>query len=729
VIGLKSKIALLLSILLLVTLLIPAQSFAAEDDQGLEAAIKAVKSKIDIPEGYKLSSSFSMENGVKVWSLNWNSEDELEGSVYVRVNEKGTILSYNVYKPFDYDVRKLPKVSSQQAKVNADNFINKVNPELLESLMYIDNLQTSLMDYAYYFEYVRLVNDVPYYNNNVNIGVNRDTGEVIRYYYNWTDDLDFPSLEGKIELDKAQKAYKENMGLELVYMNSVETDGLKIFAAYVPKYDNYSYAIDAFTGERFKLNERYEVYFNDQAMTAENEMLKMAAGDTGGGVTLTPEEQKEVERIMKLKPLDEIEKIVRGISALNLASDMKLAYYNLSQNWIEKDKYEYYLRFSNEETAKDNKINFATVTVDAVTGKIKSFYSYTRFEEDKKPVDDEESARAAVERFLKEFVPDEFSQTEFDEEVWSNYLRYAGTEPLREYNFYYARKVNGITCRGNGISVGYDAVNQKICSFNIEWFNKEFPSIEGVAKLDDVYEVVFGQVGLELQYKPTYPENRDTERIIIPDYNSIKPEIKLVYVLKSNKPLIFDGFTGAILDYSGKPYKEAKPVEYTDIDDSFAKNQIMALAEYGIYLEGTEFRPNEKITQLDFLYLLSKTIGYYYGPIITKDSSSSDIDSLYNHLIREGIITKDEKNPESTVKREDAVKYIIKAMKYGEVAEIKDIFNCTFKDKDKISTDLIGYVTIAHGFKIVGGSNGYFNPQNELTRAEAAVMVYNYLAR
>ncbi|HHW47295.1 MAG TPA: hypothetical protein GXX14_01595, partial [Clostridiaceae bacterium] len=466
----KSKIALLLSILLLVTFLIPAHGFAAGDDQGLEAAIKAVKSKIDIPEGYKLNSSFSMENGVKVWNLNWDSEDELEGSIYVRVNEKGTILSYNVYKPHDYKVGKFPKVSKQQAKANAESFLNKVNPGLLESLMYIDNPAT-LTDYLYYFEYARLVNNVPYYNNNVSVGVNRDTGEVIRYYYNWTDDLNFPGLEGKIGLEEAQKAYKEKLGLELVYMSSIETDGLKIFAAYVPKYDNYAYAIDAFTGERIKLEEIYEVYKDEAQITYEKEMLQMAAGDMGGGVVLTPEEQEEIERIMKLKQLDEVEKTVRGISAFNLGSDMKLIYYNLSRDWMEKDKYEYYLRFSNEDTAKDDKISFATATVDAVTGKINSFYSYKRFEEGKKPVVDADAARAAVEKFLKEIVPDEFSQTEFDEETWSNYLRYAGKEP-REYSFYYARKVNGITCIGNGISVGYDAVNQRIYSFNIEWYNK-----------------------------------------------------------------------------------------------------------------------------------------------------------------------------------------------------------------------------------------------------------------
>jgi len=726
---LRRKIAILLSILMLVTLLVPVQGFAAEEDQGLEKAIKAVKSKIDIPDSYKFTSSYSMENGIKVWRLNWDSGDELEGSISVRVNEKGTILSYNQYKPYNYQTGKFPKVSRQQAKENAESFINRVNPGLLESLMYIENYNPSILEYAYYLEYVRLVNGIPYYDNNVNVRVDSDTGEVIRYYYNWSDDLDFPDPKGKIELTDAQKAYMENMGLKLVYMSALDNEKLNIFAAYVPKYDNYSYAIDAFTGERFKLNERYDTYyaFADE-VSAEKQALRKAAGDMGsGGITITPEEQKEIEKIMKLKSLEEVEKIARGIDILGLTTDMKLTYYSLSQNWTEKDRYSYYLNFSNEASAKDRNVNYTNVTIDAVTGKVTSFYSYSTSREDKKPVDDAKAARAAVEKFLKEFAPDEFSQTEFDEEGWKIYLRNIGTEPISDYNFYFTRKVNGIPCQNNGISVSYDAVNQKVYAYSLEWLDEEFPPIEGTAKPEDVYKVVFGQVGLELQYKPTYPAVRDEEKVAGND--DTKPVVKLVYVLKNDKPLIFDGFTGAVLDYSGKLYKEVKPVEYTDIDNSYAKNQIMALAEYGIYLDGAEFRPNDIITQLDFFVLLSKTMGYYSSSPITNDSAKEEIDDLYNYLIREGVITKEEKKPDSTVRREDAVKYIINAMKYGEVAKLKGIFNCTFSDKDNITPELVGYVTIAQGFKIVSGDNGKFNPQAELSRADAAIMIYNYLQR
>jgi hypothetical protein len=50
-----------------------------------------------------------------------------------------------------------------------------------------------------------------------------------------------------------------------------------------------------------------------------------------------------------------------------------------------------------------------------------------------------------------------------------------------------------------------------------------------------------------------------------------------------------------------------------------------------------------------------------------------------------------------------------------------------FNDQGSIDPELIGYVAIAKGMNIIGGSGGNFYPKNSLTRAEAAVMLYNRL--
>ena len=68
-----------------------------------------------------------------------------------------------------------------------------------------------------------------------------------------------------------------------------------------------------------------------------------------------------------------------------------------------------------------------------------------------------------------------------------------------------------------------------------------------------------------------------------------------VYALKNTKPLFLDAMNGEILDYDGNVYKESTPVQYTDISGHYAEKQIMLLAEYGISLGSTKFKPNDYI--------------------------------------------------------------------------------------------------------------------------------------
>jgi len=101
---------------------------------------------------------------------------------------------------------------------------------------------------------------------------------------------------------------------------------------------------------------------------------------------------------------------------------------------------------------------------------------------------------------------------------------------------------------------------------------------------------------------------------------------------------------------------------------------------------------------------------------------------MYKQLIRRGIVKEGEKDPDAIITRENAVKFIIRVLNYEKVANIRGIFIVPFEDAEDIAPELEGYVAIAAGLKIVSGSGGKFNPKKELTRAEAAVMIYNCLA-
>ncbi|MCX8129630.1 MAG: S-layer homology domain-containing protein [Clostridia bacterium] len=713
----KRKIAFFLTVVMLCTAMLPVQVFAAKD-KVLEGIVAKVKKTFSIPGNYTFSPEAYSENGKKVWNLRWSSKDGDEASIYVRVDEKGTILSYDNWKPYDYSTKKkLPKFSRQEAKAKAEGFIKKINADAFSQVRVSEINNQPMMESNYYFNFDRMVNGIPFYNNNIGVSVNSETGEVQSYYYNWNDGLVFPDKAKAINLDAAKKAYIEKLGLRLVYRYNYENEKLSLFAVYTPKYGS-SYAIDALSGDKVQFDPYYGDGYGGGGIVStivKDEMVQ--------GANLTPEEIAAIDELSDLISQEAAEKIAREFDKLKLTSEFKLSGANLSRNWPLRDEYTWSLNFHKEATKPDGSgYVYINAGINAKTGEITSFSRSVNNGENAKAKFTEEQAKQAVEEFLKSFKADKLKDVEFDDSNSFYYPLRSGSEEQTYFNFNYTRKVNGAYFPDNKLTIGFDAVSGEVTSFNMNWFDTEFPTIDKKLDISKVYEKLFSVIGLELQYKAKYPYDFYYKGVM-PE--SSKLDVKLVYALKPGKPEYFDVNTGVLLDYNGKPYKENKPVVYTDIKGHSAEKQITVLSEYGVSLEGPKFRPNENITQLDFLNLLSKTMNYYYGPVVSSSSSKDDIDNLYKFLIREGVVKEAEKKASAAVTREEAVKFIIRAMKYDKVADIKGIYKCSFKDANKINPDLLGYVSIAQGLKIVTGST--FNPKSKLTRAQTAVMIYNYL--
>lgn len=735
----KKKIALLLSVIMLIGLMVPMQSYAAQD-KGLENALKIVRSLFEIPEGFKFDYQMGSYDGQTVWHLNWRDDLGIDGNVFVSIVEDGEILSYERFDPnmYDsYDLKKFPKVSRKEAQKTAEEFIKKVNPEAAaQVILREDAVVKRIGDAQHYFNFIRNVNGAPFPANNISVGINCETGEVQNYYYNWTKDVEFSDSEGAISISEAESAYKKELGLELMYKYTIENDKVRAFAVYSPKYYNHSFALDAITGKRVQVDAYYGIIYDDGYVVQE----KAAAPVGGNGreeVFLTPEELEAVEKISKLMTEEQAEKIARGIKEFDIASDYVLSHSYLSRGWPARDDFNWSLSFSNEPSkgsasmGEDYFYKYINVTVDAISGKIKGFYTSEPYTE-KKPVYSREAARSKVEEFIKKIALEEYNQSEYAEQYNDAYYRMP-QEEQRYYNFRFTRKVNGIAFPSNSISVGFDAVNGKVTSYNLEWFNTEFPSLENVIDLEEAYKTLFDKVGLELQYSQVFnPEGSGSEAALKMSSigSAVTPQkANLVYVLKQDKPHDIDAVSNKVIGYDGKEYRDSTTPEYTDIDSTFAKNEILALAEYGISFEGNQFKPTENITQKDFLVLLSKVNGYYYGPQIDSQSSEREVNEFYNWFFREGIVKPGEKAPDSYLTREESVKYLIRSLKYDNVADIQGIFKSIFVDEDKMDPELVGYIAIAKGLNIINGNNGYFYPKNNLTRAEAAVVIYNHLSR
>lgn len=688
-------------------------------DKELENAIKIAKTKFAIPDDYSFQSNIGTSGEKKVYQLSWNSKDKMNTvSIYVTIDEDGMVINYSKYAQDDYkQTGKLPKLSRQDALAKAGHYIESIEPGLMKQLRYEEANRNSIMDSGYYMNYYRVVNGIPFYNDRVTVYINRDTGALQSYSRQWTDITSFPSAAGAMSLKDAQKAYAENLGLRLIYKYAQVDDVLNTYLAYAPIYDNGSFGIDAFTGEKRRTSSDYGIMYNDSMATAK----QRAAVETAAGVQLSPEELKAVEEASKLISQEEAEKLARASEFLGLTDSFKLQSYYLNSGWPDKTQYSWSLYFVKQDAEKNINTEYVSVMIDAKTGLITGFNGGTPVNQNTKPISDLKTAKAEADAFLNKYYPQYTKQTEYDKLASESYL--SDSAQSSYYSFAYYRMVNGIPFPDNGITISYDNMSGKITGFNLNWFNTGFPNNK-VISLDGATDSLFDKVGLEQQYKLDYTDSGSNAKVL-PPISSGNAKAVLVYVLKNEKPPVVSATNGVLLNPDGSEFKEAVKVNYTDIKGNAAEKQIMVLADNGIYLEGSQFKPNAAITQLDFLTLLSKTLNYY-APVLPLKGTNRDSDDLYAFLQREGVIKAGEKAPAANVTREEAVKYLVRAMKYDKVADIKGIFNIGYKDKASINPSLTGYVAIAAGLGIVGRT-GSFDPKAKLTRGESATMIYNYL--
>ncbi len=718
----KRVLALSLVIVFVTTFLFPAYSFA-QYDRELEKAIEMAKTVFEITDDYDNFSYNMHKQGERtIFDLMWNDESNQRGSINVSIDTLGRIIGYYSYTPSPGNDRpKLPAISKEEARKKAEDFIKKTNSAPFENLQYQDDGQRqNVNDSSYYFRYIRVEKGIPYSGNSVNISVNNVTGKVENYNCNWNYELEFLDSKDTITLDEAQKIYVRDLGLKLQYKIKYEPDEYKPYLVYTNVYNNY--AIDAGTGEVVVTEPYYGIYYEGGAgemKTADSGLHSYGGGNQG--VSLTPKEREAIENAAGIMNEDKAEETVR--KALNIGNDYKVNNINLYKSWINRQDYLWSMYFVKEQVGKDVMIyDSYSVNIDAKTGELVNFYKSNYRENDDKPKYDEKQSLKIATDYIKTMQPERYHETEYT--TWNQQNRLmAEDEKPRQYYFTFERKTNGAYFPDNGFSVAVDAVTGSVISYSYNWYKGELPKTEGIISLADANAFLLEKVGVQLQYTP-YREQDTAAKILPPPYDGLVENVKLVYALKPGIPANIDPHNGAIMDFNGEVYNLNNVSQYTDITGHYAENKIKELAIFGISLPGEKFEPDNKITQRDFLYLLQKTVNSYYPYKPDKENDKE----LYRTLINSGIVREGEQAPDSFMTRQDAVKFIIRALNYANVAEIdKGIFTVPFKDAAKIDRKLVGYVAVAYGLNIVQGNDGYFNPTAQLTRGQAAVVIHNFL--
>ncbi|AFC27422.1 hypothetical protein PM3016_452 [Paenibacillus mucilaginosus 3016] len=202
---------------------------------------------------------------------------------------------------------------------------------------------------------------------------------------------------------------------------------------------------------------------------------------------------------------------------------------------------------------------------------------------------------------------------------------------------------------------------------------------------------------------------------------------------------------GAALPLSGAVYGSggqgaASPL--TDLDGSYAKKEILALAEAGVvsgYEDGT-FAPTQGMTRAEMAKIIAKAMGLAEDPSYAEKFTDIAADSWYKGyvgaLLKAGITQGTSEtafSPDSSVTREELVVFFVRAFGLEKAAEAYD-GPSVFTDQASISPWALPHVHLAYGMGFIGGvasSDGTlrFDPRVQAERQALARLAYEYIGK
>lgn len=177
---------------------------------------------------------------------------------------------------------------------------------------------------------------------------------------------------------------------------------------------------------------------------------------------------------------------------------------------------------------------------------------------------------------------------------------------------------------------------------------------------------------------------------------------------------------------------DGKLIPFNDVlSTHWAYENICKLAGLGAVTpdQNYDFRPDEKITRVDFTVMMVKALGLegntntsVFNDMAGFEAAIPYINRAYEEGLANGV-GNGKFNPSATITRQDATKLLAEAVSkfYDKTYDLKET---SFTDASSISSYAKKPVEVAGSLGLVKGySDGTFKPKNQITRAETASIV------
>lgn len=673
-----------------------ALSFAAASAvpvfaMNMTEVVEMVKFKVNVPAEYtEFDVSHHTDNEEnKTYSMTWKNEKD--NTISVISDEEGHILDYDKYIKQDYDAFVTDNREDITEKIveQAKQLLPECFTETDTYLKYSEHLNKNGSGSVVL---VRYKDDVRVWDNKIDISFVCD-GENYKIT-NLMSNHDYKATFGENTTgDKLEEKYLALSDMQLQYNTAYvkQSDGTRERIPVLRYVIEDAPFMNPETGEAVEYVPNETSYIGGSGRNYADSLKEASAEDA----VLTEKEITEIETMKGLKTAEEIKAKLDKLPELDITDDMQIT----SKSTYKNDN-EYFINLTISNKEKGEKSKYMYVTVDAETGKlihISDSALYHKTETVNTEMTDEElenissTGKEFMEKHAREFTDFELSNR--------TGLKSENEAIISEA---YIKLVNGIPFTDCTAYVEYNTETNQVYNMSVERvdhkYDGRFTDPSKAISKEEAYKTLLGVYPLT----PVFVYNGEK-------YQKAYTIVEMCTYVDAIANAVVDSWSNNPVKISDGYYK------YTDISGHWAENIIKLLGQYGYGFEGGEFKPDMPITAGEFVKLMS--------------GRAHEVMPLNAEYAKRLGQKENEINENEPVNRAKAVRFIVTEAGYSEVADLKDIFTVKFKDAADIANEDLGYCAIAAGMGIIKGDGENFFPQRNVTRAEAAVMMYNYLSR
>ncbi len=736
------------------TIAAPTDSSEAVDAKiSKESAIELAKKAISLPDGYTLQginfNSSSYLNGSGAWSVQFEKRNENRsfGNINATIDaDTGKLLNYYSYENDPDRIPSYPpRVDLQAAKQLGLSLIQKMHPDLADSLQYNstfeDNFKSPLNGQVRYsIRYDRTVNGIPFPQNFVEASFDGD-GRWIGYEYQMSTKVTFEDTKGVLTPEEAFKQYRTVSNPSLLYVatrpNRNDT-ALKPVLSYTMPFN----LLDAKTGTL--------IDYNGKPVTDRTTPVPLTDKPLANKPSANQNLSKEQAIAIVTSQLGLPAGAVLQNASYNENVDSKFSSgggssWNMSwQVPAEKDKEAIYI----------------SATVNSKTGEIMNYYRNQPYYYDKAPtatdstvsIDTTDKAKEADLAFIKKVLPHYTNELTLD----TNNMRPLPTEDMkyiRTYDVSFKRLVNGVETEFESVNVGINLSTGAVENYWNNLSNLTYPNDLGKQiDAERAEELILSQYTLEKRYVlpgggpgygggPIKPYAEPT--IAVGD--QVEPaaqSAKVVYVATPKNPsehVFLDALTGEWKSRDTGEITVPGKTVVTDLDGHWAQRELQLMIDYkAIDVKDGIANPDISIKRGEMIKMLIIAMnGGYYNASFSADRKASFADvangSTYFAYVESAVdanlIDRSSQtfNPESSMSRDEMAELLVRALGYSKLASTPGLFNLNVSDSDSVHNK--GHVAIVVSLGIMSATDGVFQPSVEVTRAQAATAFFRYLEK